>query len=348
MEGYTDVLAMRQAAIENAVGVMGTAFTDEQAARAGPGRSDDSCSRLMPTRAGQEAMLRAARVAQGRDLELRVVPLPPGLDPADLLQREGPEAMRERIGGSAPFISFYVDRILARVEGGGAEDTDRAIGEIAPVLREFVGDRLQHAVLRQELLRRVASRLQLSEHLVETLLAGGGGSGPVPVPGRRPAAPADTAAVLSVAARASLGQQERNERTFLALCAAFPREGAELLSHVVPAEHLTSDVTRRAARHLAGHLDAPLDALPDDDPEVAAVLSEIAARVAARSASASPGNLEHAWLSLELARLERAIDLARGSAGAGDGSGPSVSRLSGEREQVRTRLRTLSGKLQSV
>jgi hypothetical protein len=56
----------------------------------------------------------------------------------------------------------------------------------------------------------------------------------------------------------------------------------------------------------------------------------------------------HAWLSLELARLERAIDLARAAAGAAEGGGAgSVSRLSAEREQVRTRLRLLSGKLQT-
>src|SRR5919106_1471450 len=74
-EGYTDVVAMHQAGLRNTVGLMGTAMTDEQVGE---------LARLAPrvqlaldaAGAGPEAMLRAARVAAGRRLELRVVPLP--------------------------------------------------------------------------------------------------------------------------------------------------------------------------------------------------------------------------------------------------------------------------------
>ena len=88
-EGYTDVIALHQAGLRNTVGLMGTAMTDEQVGE---------LARLAPTvllaldadSAGQEAMLRAARVAAGRKLELRVVPLPAGSDPADLVAGRGP------------------------------------------------------------------------------------------------------------------------------------------------------------------------------------------------------------------------------------------------------------------
>ena len=63
-EGYTDVIAMHQAGLRNTVGLMGTALTEEQVGE---------LSRLAPRvqlaldadGAGQEAMLRAARVAAG-------------------------------------------------------------------------------------------------------------------------------------------------------------------------------------------------------------------------------------------------------------------------------------------
>ena len=63
-EGYTDVIAMHQAGLRNTVGLMGTALTEEQVGE---------LARLAPTvllaldadGAGQEAMLRAARVAAG-------------------------------------------------------------------------------------------------------------------------------------------------------------------------------------------------------------------------------------------------------------------------------------------
>ena len=74
--------------MRNAVGLMGTALTAEQVGE---------LARMAPTvllaldadSAGQEAMLRAAGSAAKRKLELRVVALPEGTDPAELVQREG-------------------------------------------------------------------------------------------------------------------------------------------------------------------------------------------------------------------------------------------------------------------
>jgi len=342
-EGYTDVLALHQAGIENAVGIMGTSFTDEQA------KELERTARTLVLAldadgAGQEAMLRAARVAEGRSLELRVVALPAGLDPADLVQREGVEPMRERIARSVPFVEFHVERVLARADVGSAEGKDRALEELRPLLGP-----LPASVLRDELVRRVAGRLDLSDQLAASLLADGGSSRPpahAPRPDIARSGPhASVAPGVPPVVPQLLERRERAERTFLTLCLAFPREGRALLEEADLEQQFSSDLARRAAAHLLGELDAPLEGLPDDDPELASYVSELDAR-AARGGSARPGNLEHAWLSLELARLERAIDHARASAGI-EGA-PSVSTLSAEREQIRTRLRLLSGRLQSA
>ena len=100
-EGYTDVLALHQAGIRNAVGIMGTSLTNEQvetlAKIAGTGVL---C--LDADNAGRQAMLKAAQAARGR-LELRVVGLPEGSDPADLVAAEGAEGSGR--GSSARFRS---------------------------------------------------------------------------------------------------------------------------------------------------------------------------------------------------------------------------------------------------
>jgi len=338
-EGYTDVLALRQAGVENAVGIMGTSFTDEQA------RELERTARTLVLAldadgAGQEAMLRAARVAEGRSLELRVVALPAGLDPADLVQREGAEAVRERIARSVPFVEFHVDRVLARAEVGSAEGKDRALAELRPLLGP-----LPASVLRDELVRRVAGRLDLSDQLAASLIGEGAPAAPAPgpdLPSSRPHANGSPAAPAPVPV--ALARRERGERTFLALCVAFPREGRALLEEADLEAQFSSDLARRAAAHLRVHAEAPLEGLPPDDRELGTYVSELDARAARGGGSVRPGNLEHAWLSLELARLERAIELAR-AAGAADGS---VSRIGAEREQVRMRLRLLSGRLQSA
>ena len=75
VEGYTDVLALHQAGLHNAVGIMGTALTEEQIVEL------ERVAKILvlcldADSAGQEAMLRATQLTDKRKLELRVVPLP--------------------------------------------------------------------------------------------------------------------------------------------------------------------------------------------------------------------------------------------------------------------------------
>ncbi len=76
-EGYTDVIALHQAGIRNAVGLMGTALTPEQVAELSRMASTVLLA-LDADSAGQNAMLRAADLAARRQLDLRVVALPGG------------------------------------------------------------------------------------------------------------------------------------------------------------------------------------------------------------------------------------------------------------------------------
>src|ERR1700761_5504511 len=91
-EGYTDVIALHQAGLRNAVGLMGTALTAEQVGELARMASTVLLA-LDADTAGQEAMLRASALAAKRKLELRVVELPAGADPAELVQREGAGAI---------------------------------------------------------------------------------------------------------------------------------------------------------------------------------------------------------------------------------------------------------------
>ena len=61
--------------MRNSVGIMGTALTEEQVRELERSvKVLDLC--LDADSAGQDAMIRAARLADGRKLELRVVPCP--------------------------------------------------------------------------------------------------------------------------------------------------------------------------------------------------------------------------------------------------------------------------------
>ena len=324
VEGYTDVLALHQAGIRNAVGIMGTSLTEEQV---------DELQRVVRVlelcldadRAGQDAMVRAARVAAGRQLELRVVPLPEGTDPADLIEREGAEALRARVEASMPFAVFDVERILERADTRSAEGRDRALAELRPVLNE-----LGPSVLRDDLLRRVAGRLELNEARLTSALAD---ESPAPgTPGKVNGSGGRSAAAAPVS------QAFRSERLYLALCIAVPDLGARALSEHDPEALLTSGQLRRAARHLAAHPDSPLGGLPPDDDELARTMSELVA-LAGRVPDPGPDRLEHARLVLELERLDRAIIRARHQ-------GAGTSELAREREAAREAIRAVGTRLE--
>jgi DNA primase len=325
-EGYTDVIALHQAGLRNAVGLMGTALTAEQVGELARMASTVLLA-LDADSAGQEAMLRASSLAAKRKLELRVVPLPAGKDPAELVQQGGAETMSAAVKESAPFVRFRVERVLAAGDHDNPEGRDRMIEELRPVFAT-----LAPSAMRMELTRIVSSRLALPESLAETLLAAGGGRGGA----RSGAAGGERAA--NGAARAGAGgglsRREETERAFLALCIASPEEGAQALKSIDVDEHFASELLRRAARRLReGDLREPMadvsgqEGRLDGDPELKALLAELV--VEAGREQAHTAMLEVQRLQLELARVDRSIQRARGQE-SGD-----ISELAQRRAEIK-------------
>ncbi|MGH2855465.1 MAG: toprim domain-containing protein, partial [Solirubrobacteraceae bacterium] len=346
-EGYTDVIAMHQAGMENTVGLMGTALTVEQVGELARMASTVLLA-LDADTAGQEAMLRASQLAARRRLELRVVRLPGGMDPAELIQREGPEAIAAAVEESVPFVRFRVDRVLAAGDHSNPEGRDRMVEELRPVFAT-----LPASAMRMELTRLVAGRLELPESLAERLLSAPAGSETRPGPagaetthrgsgeGSRASgtkgengmrAFAGTARGGRAADDSAVGELSRRaetERTFLALCIASPAEGEHALKELDPEEHFTSERLRRAAAHLrAGRLADPMEGI-DEDPELTGVLAELVVQAGRWPASAAPAMLEVQRMQLDLARLDRRILTARAQ-GSGD-----VSDLAHRRAEVK-------------
>ncbi len=336
-EGYTDVIALHQAGMRNAVGLMGTALTPEQVG---------GLARMAPTvllaldadSAGQEAMVRAATLAARRRLELRVIPLPAGADPAELLQREGPTAIERALGEAIPLARFRVERILASGDHGSAEGREQMLQQLR---RELAI--LPQGTMRMELTRVVSERLDLPQSLAERTLASagapreGGGEAPGPEGGRAAGSAGARAARPALTAVAARG--ERTERAFLAQCIAEPQAGARALAELEPEEHFTNDVLRRAAVHLREHLADPGAGLSAEDPALAGALAELAVQAAREEPR--PGMLQTQRMQLELARLERRIRTARAS-GSGEVSDLARQRIEVKREFERAYERALA------
>ncbi|HUN78193.1 MAG TPA: DNA primase [Solirubrobacteraceae bacterium] len=329
-EGYTDVIALHQAGLQNAVGLMGTALTAEQVGELARMASLVLLA-LDADTAGQEAMLRASQLAARRKLELRVVTLPGGMDPAELVQREGAEAVKAAVAQAVPLVRFRVQRVLEAGDHSSPEGRDEMLGALRPVFAT-----LPPSAMRMELTRLVAGRLELPESLAETLLAASGREAAATGTAagmRRGEAAGGSVAAASANGRAGAGdtdltRREETERTFLALCIASPEPGAAALAALDPREHFTGERLRRAAEHLrAGHLREPMEGIDEQDPQLTGVLAELV--VQAGREFPEPAMLDVQRLQLELARLERQIHGAR-LKGSGD-----VAALARRRGEVR-------------
>jgi DNA primase len=342
-EGYTDVIALHQAGFKNAVGLMGTALTDEQVGELAR-LAQTVLLALDADSAGQEAMLKAARLATRRKLELRVVELPAGADPAELVQQGGAEAIDEAVGRAVPFVRFRVERVLASGKDSSPEGRDRMVEELRPVFAT-----LPPSAMRMELTRLVSGRLGLSEGLAETLLASEVGqtrNGRQGASGGQSAVGAKTRADHEMGRRAGIGNdrdsrvsrvlsgREDTERAFLALCIASPEHGERSLEEIDLDGVFTSEILRKAAQHLkAGHLTEPLKGVDAEDRELVGLLAELtveAGRWPISIRSSKPPMLEVQQLQLQLAWIDRRIHTARAE-GAGEVS--DLAKLRGEVKQ---------------
>jgi len=299
VEGYTDVLALHQAGIEEAVGVMGTAITDDQVA-ALSGMVDEVVLALDADSAGQEAMLRAQRVAAGRRMRLRVAAMPAGEDPAEMMAEDGgSERFRALSEQAEELTAFQVGLVLARTDVGSPIERDRALAEVAPVLAG-----MGESASRDDLVRRVAERLDLDPAMVMGRVVAA-----TPVSGGREGAPPE-ASPGSEAPRprrsAELTSRERRERALLAMCIAIPGEGKEYLSRLTDT-HL-SPTGLRVATWLREHPEDPASNLPHDDGELAGLIAELV--IMSREEPASHEAMELNFLLLEQRRLEGEIAAA--------------------------------------
>ena len=153
VEGNTDVLALSQAGIEPVVASMGTALTERQL---------KELSRLTNRvwlcfdgdAAGETATLRGMELAAAQGLDVRVVALPAGFDPADLA-----EGFDTRLGRAETYLGYRVRLEIERA-------TDRQEGFIR--VREVLA-RFEESPERQDAIRYAADKLDLPKETQQGL-----------------------------------------------------------------------------------------------------------------------------------------------------------------------------------
>jgi DNA primase len=168
VEGYTDVLMAHQAGVLPVVATMGTALNERHVRqlRRFAGRvvlvfdADEG---------GETGVDRALTIFASQDVDLAIATLPAGLDPCDLIRRDGAEAFQKALTEAVGALDFKLQRVLASPEASSVEGRRRAVESVLSVIAlapELPGE--AGSVKTQLMLGRMAQRLALRE---ETLWA---------------------------------------------------------------------------------------------------------------------------------------------------------------------------------
>ncbi|GAA3807892.1 DNA primase [Cellulomonas soli] len=175
VEGYTDVMAMHLSGVGGAVATCGTAFGSDHAriVRRLVGDSGSSGGVQLASgtslggeiiftfdgdAAGQKAALRAFGEDQAFSAQTFVAVEASGMDPCELRQAKGPDAVRALVAHRQPLYEFVIRSTLAAFDLGTAEGRVAALRAAAPVVAG-----IRDAALRPEYTRLLAGWLGMDD-----------------------------------------------------------------------------------------------------------------------------------------------------------------------------------------
>lgn len=160
VEGYTDCVSAHQYGVRHVVGTLGTALTDEHV-----GALKRLAERVVLVydgdQAGQMAAERALPRFLAQDVDLRVLTLPEGLDPAEFLERHGEAAFRDLAAVAPEAWDFKFQGAVARIGTATVDARQRLLTEMLELI--VVAPRLLGTSREAMILGRLAQRLGLSE-----------------------------------------------------------------------------------------------------------------------------------------------------------------------------------------
>ena len=171
VEGYTDVMAAHLAGVTTAVATCGTAFGDEHIRIIRRLLMDADAFRgeviftFDGDAAGQKAALRAFEDDQKFVAQTFVAVEPNGMDPCELRQAHGDDAVRNLIARRVPLFEFAIKSVIASYDVKTAEGRVAALNQVAPLI-----GKIRDASLRPEYVRLLAGWLGMEVDVVSAAI----------------------------------------------------------------------------------------------------------------------------------------------------------------------------------
>ncbi len=167
VEGYTDVISLHQAGIENAVSSGGTSLTKDQL-RLIKKFTANLTIIYDGDAAGVKAALRGLDMALEESLNVKLVLIPDGEDPDSFIRKKGRNDFVDFIAThKKDFILFQVE-VLLRDAGNDIGKKNEVVNQIAETLSKI--DRAEDFTKQQEYIRQCSGLLHIDETGLTTLV----------------------------------------------------------------------------------------------------------------------------------------------------------------------------------
>jgi DNA primase len=182
VEGYTDVMACHLSGVETAIATCGTSFGVDHIKmlrRIMRDEADLAPSKVVFTfdgdAAGQKAAMRAFGEDQRWASQSFVAVAKSGMDPCELRQADGPEAVKALVDDAVPMFEFAVRTTIGRYDLDTAEGRIQAMRAAAPIVAS-----IRDQSLRPEYARVLAGLLGVEVEPVTAEVARAGKAGSRP------------------------------------------------------------------------------------------------------------------------------------------------------------------------
>ena len=160
VEGYMDTITLYQAGFRNVVATMGTSLTKEQA-RLAKRYTDNVLISYDGDFAGQNADLRGLEILKEAGLNVRVVPMPDGLDPDDVA-KQGADAYQACLDKAMPVIDYRLHTLERKFDLGKTEEKRRFVAESLKIVKDAESESE-----REVLLKRIRDLTGITYHSLE-------------------------------------------------------------------------------------------------------------------------------------------------------------------------------------
>ena len=160
VEGYMDAISLYQAGFKNVVATMGTALTKDHAKML-KRYSENIYFSYDGDFAGQKNTLRGLSILEDERLTVKVVPLPEGLDPDDVV-KQGVDAYQKCLDSAMPLIDYRIHYAERKYDLSKTVDKRKFIEEALKIVRSE-----QSESVREELLKKLRDRTGVTYQSLE-------------------------------------------------------------------------------------------------------------------------------------------------------------------------------------